>query len=260
MEDIEVEKQMSSMSRRSFVWGGVALVGLVVGRNWLISREDNNGVGYPFRRALEFNEAVSRRVFRRDRLAQSFDKSEAGEPRTNGMEGLADEVDPNLWRLKLVGAHGQSEPMEIDLQTIMSLPKHEIVTELKCIEGWSQVVHWTGARLADFIEKYPPKTVSGAAPDVKGKPEDLMPYIGIVTPDGGYYVGLELESALHEQTLLCYEMNGKPLSSDHGAPIRLAIPVKYGIKNIKRVGTLTYASAKPADYWAERGYDWYAGH
>lgn len=68
-----------------------------------------------------------------------------------------------------------------------------------------------------------------------------------------------MPSALHPQTLLAYEMNGKPLEAGHGAPLRLAIPVKYGIKNIKRIGSIEYTDERPKDYWAERGYDWYAG-
>ena len=64
---------------------------------------------------------------------------------------------------------------------------------------------------------------------------------------------------MHSQTLLCYEMNGAPLSMEHGAPLRLTIPVKYGIKNIKRIGRITYSAERPRDYWAEEGYDWYAG-
>ena len=76
----------------------------------------------------------------------------------------------------------------------------------------------------------------------------------------GYYVGLDIESALHPQTLLCYAMDDRPLSLGHGAPLRLVIPVKYGIKNIKRIGTIRFTDERPADYWAERGYDWYAGH
>jgi DMSO/TMAO reductase YedYZ molybdopterin-dependent catalytic subunit len=135
-----------------------------------------------------------------------------------------------------------------------------MTTELKCIEGWSIIVQWAGARLADFIAKYPPATRSGEPLDIKNKPQDLPGYIGMSTPDGGYYVGLDMESALHPQTLLCYEMNGQPLTLEHGAPLRLAIPVKYGIKNIKRIGTISYANSRPADYWAEQGYDWYAGH
>ena len=61
------------------------------------------------------------------------------------------------------------------------------------------------------------------------------------------------------QTLLCYEMNGEPLNLDPGAPLRLAIPVKYGIKNIKRIGTIKFTNERPADYWAEQGYDYYSG-
>jgi DMSO/TMAO reductase YedYZ molybdopterin-dependent catalytic subunit len=76
----------------------------------------------------------------------------------------------------------------------------------------------------------------------------------------GYYVGLDIESVLHPQTLLCYAMNHQPLTPEHGAPLRLVIPVKYGIKYIKWIGTIRFTDERPTDYWAERGYDWYAGH
>jgi DMSO/TMAO reductase YedYZ molybdopterin-dependent catalytic subunit len=79
------------------------------------------------------------------------------------------------------------------------------------------------------------------------------------TPDQAYFVGLDSASALHPQTLLCYEMNGADLTGAHGAPLRLVIPVKYGIKNIKRIGEITYTNERPEDYWANEGYDWYAG-
>ncbi len=69
-----------------------------------------------------------------------------------------------------------------------------------------------------------------------------------------------MASALHPQTLLAYEMAGSALTLEHGAPLRLVTPVKYGIKSIKRIGTIRFTNDRPADYWAERGYDWYAGH
>ena len=135
-----------------------------------------------------------------------------------------------------------------------------MTTEMKCIEGWSVIVTWAGARFSDFAARYAPQTQSGDAPDVRKKPQDLLPFVGIKTPDGAYYVGLDLQSALHPQTLLCYEMNGKPLELEHGAPLRLVTPVKYGIKHIKRIGTIEYSMSRPKDYWAERGYDWGSGH
>ncbi|MGH9668262.1 MAG: molybdopterin-dependent oxidoreductase, partial [Bryobacteraceae bacterium] len=135
---------------------------------------------------------------------------------------------------------------ELALDAIQRLPRVEVTTELRCIEGWTKIVHWTGARFADFAARY--------APDAR-----QADYAGLETPDGEYYVGLEMASALHPQTLLAYQMNGSPLAPEHGAPLRLVAPVKYGIKSIKRVGRIHFAGARPADYWAERGYDWYAG-
>ena len=75
-----------------------------------------------------------------------------------------------------------------------------------------------------------------------------------------YYVGLDRPSALHPQTLLCYEMNGAPLTQGHGAPLRLVSTVKYGYKCIKRISLIDLTEQRPPDYWAKCGYDWYGGH
>jgi hypothetical protein len=257
--DDEAERQMRAMSRRSFLWSAVALGGGYSSWRWLVSRRDADGIPWPFRRALEANEELGRDLFRPTRLAPTFSKSQISAPRANGDIGMSDDLDPAAWNLQVEGL-ASGETGEVSLRDIKSLPRVEITTELKCIEGWSIIVHWTGARFSDFIAKYPPAARSGDALDIKNKPHDLPGYVALTTPDGGYYVGLDMESALHPQTLLCYEMNGAPLSLEHGAPLRLAIPVKYGIKSIKRIGTLTYTNRRPADYWAEQGYDWYAGH
>jgi DMSO/TMAO reductase YedYZ molybdopterin-dependent catalytic subunit len=126
-----------------------------------------------------------------------------------------------------------------------------MVTQLKCIEGWSEIVHWGGARLRDFMHAYPP---------ARGENGRLPRYVGFETPDRQYYVGLYMEDALHPQTLLCYEMNGQPLSREHGAPLRLVTPLKYGIKHLKQIGSISYTDRRPRDYWAENDYDYYAGH
>ena len=57
-----------------------------------------------------------------------------------------------------------------------------------------------------------------------------------------------------------YEMDGEPLEQAHGAPLRLVMPIKYGYKGIKRIGTIWFTNDRPNDFWAEQGYDWYAGH
>lgn len=155
----------------------------------------------------------------------------------------------------------QDPGLLLTLDDIRALPRVEMTTELKCIEGWSTIVNWAGARFADFAALYqPPTRAGGGTPDVRERPRELVRYVGLETPDGGYYIGMDMASALHPQTLLCYEMNGQPLTPEHGAPLRLVAPVKYGIKYIKRIGRITFTDERPGDFWAERGYDWHSGH
>jgi hypothetical protein len=138
----------------------------------------------------------------------------------------------------------------LTMDDVTSLPHKELVTEFKCIEGWSQVVHWGGYRLADLIAKYPPEK----------KPDGSMPkYVYMETPDGDYYCGFSLQACMHPQSLLATEMAGRPLTQWHGAPIRLHMPIKYGYKQIKRIGLIAYTDMQPDDYWTKLGYDWYAG-
>ena len=261
--DQAVAQEMRRRARRSFLWGAAAVATGLGGWRWLTTRRVDDGILWPLRRGLEINEQLARDYFRDTRLARTFPREAAQEPRVNGDIGLEAELDAASWRLTVEGladADEREDELQLTLDQIKALPRVEMVTELKCIEGWSTVVHWAGARFADFINAYRPATRNGDPSDPQRNPQALVRYVSLTSEDGGYYVGLDMESALHPQTLLCYEMNGAPLTSVHGAPLRLAIPVKYGIKNIKRIGTIHFTDQRPADYWAERGYDWYAGH
>jgi hypothetical protein len=269
--DVEVERQIHRMSRRSLIWGAGAIFGVYGFWDWLATRRDDDGIPWPLRRVLEINEQFARDYFRPSRLAPQFPLSAGTTPRANGDIGLSDDFDPEGWKLTLIGAaaskgsgcsddNTNDSGLQLTLKQIQALPRREMVTELKCIEGWSSVVHWTGARFSDFLSRYPPAASEEEADSGDARPEARARYVSLETPDGGYYVGLDMASALHPQTLLCYAMNGQPLTLAHGAPLRLVIPVKYGIKNLKRIGKITYTNTRPRDYWAEQGYDWYAGH
>ncbi len=256
----EVRREMRRLTRRSFATGGVAALLGLGGWAWLWTRQDEDQVHWPLRRVLEFNERMARAYFRPDRLAPNFPPERASEPRVNGNYGMNENFDPSRWSLHVKQTGSRPQSKDLSLKDIKALPRTEMVTELKCIEGWSNVVQWAGARLLDFAAFYRLGTASGDRPDPAGRPDDLLPYVRMETPDKEYYVGLDMASALHPQTLLCYEMNGEPLPFAHGAPLRLVIPVKYGIKNIKRIGTILFSDQRPNDFWAERGYDWYSGH
>lgn len=276
MTDEQAGAVLARRSRRSFVVAASALVAGGFGLRWLL-QPGSRGI---FDRSRAFNEQLGRKLFDLDSSAPEFPRDRAREPRVNGTEGLSDGFDPARWRLQVTGlAKAQdfsqftsdlsyegsvenpvaekfpSRPtagLLLSLQDIKALPRVEMTTELKCIEGWSTVVHWAGARFSDFAAKYPPQ----AGTDNGGK---FPSYVSLVTPDRGYYVGLDMPSILHPQTLLCYEMNGEALTLPHGGPLRLVTTAKYGIKQIKRIGRIAYSETRPADFWAEQGYDWYSG-
>jgi DMSO/TMAO reductase YedYZ molybdopterin-dependent catalytic subunit len=242
----DIERELARKTRRSFVVGGAAAAVGLAGWTWLATREKANGIQWPLRKTLRANERIAQAYYRPSRLSPEFPRSEAvREARINGDEGMSDDFDPDTWKLRIENTAASNAPVELTLDEVRKMPRAEHVTELKCVEGWSYVQQWAGVRFSDFAKKFP------LSPDCQ--------YVALETPDKGYYVGLDLPSAMHPQTLLCYEMNDVPLEDEHGAPLRLVIPTKYGIKNLKRIGTIRYAAQRPADYWAERGYDWYAG-
>lgn len=249
------------MSRRGFLWAGAAVLGGYGGIRWLASRREDDGIVWPFRKAMQLNEQLARDFYRNAAMAPTFDKAKAIEPTVNLLdeEYQADEIDPEAYRLSVSGLFGKSEPVELTLNDLKKLPRTEQTTELNCIEGWTAIVHWAGVRFADLADHLGPATRSGDKPDVRRRPDDVLEYVGMETVDGLYYVGLDTLSALHPQTLIAYEMNGEELTPEHGYPIRVVIPTKYGIKNIKRIGTIAFTAERPKDYWAEQGYDWYAG-
>jgi DMSO/TMAO reductase YedYZ molybdopterin-dependent catalytic subunit len=257
--DVELARRLRRLSRRGFALGGVAALAGFAGWRWLVTRHEEDGLPWPLRRALEFNGRVARGSFSASRRSPEFHRSAARMPRVNGSIGLESDIDLATWRLEVIGSTGEQARRLLSLDDIRGLPRVEMTTELRCIEGWSKVVHWAGARLSDLAAVTGSATRSGQPADPTGHDDDLLGYVALETPDREYYVGLDMASALHPQTLLCYEMDGRPLTLDHGAPLRLMTPLKYGIKSLKRIGTIRFTDARPADYWAERGYDWYAG-
>lgn len=200
----------------------------------------------PLRRALNQNELFMRRIFSRNHLVKTYPVSMAAKNvRQNSDIGVEGTFNPADWKLTVKKKNGETLTFTFD--DIKKLPKTEIVFDFKCVEGWDQIQHWGGVTFIDFLDH------------LNLHSEVDAEYVGMMTPDKKYYVGIDMPSALHPQTILAYEMNGKPMPIGHGYPLRLIIPVKYGIKNLKRIGTITFANTRPPDYWAEKGYDYYSG-
>ena len=227
-----------------FVLAGAAFTGW----KWLRHQPADSGkTSLPLRRILNTNETIFNSIFSNKHLAKEYSKSKAtASPRVNGDLGLKTAFDPTTWSMSIIKAKGDT--LKLKLEDIQKLPKTEIVFNFKCIEGWSQITYWGGVKFSEFMKAYGLNE------------ESAMKYLGLATPDKQYYVGIDMPSALHPQTLLCYELNGKPLPMDQGYPLRLIIPVKYGVKSLKRIGFMYFDNKRTPDYWADKkGYDYYGG-
>ncbi len=239
-----VNRELSRRTRRDFLIGGLAAAAAIGGYEWVTRAKQANGTPWPQRRVLDFNGKLARGYVSPSHLMPTYSRDRVAYLKANGDIGMGPPFDPQNWQLQ-VDTGGPA--LSLSLDDVKALPKIEMITQFCCIEGWSTVAYWGGARFSDFTQKY-------FRPGAK-----LPKYVSMQTPDEDYYVGIDMKSAMHPQTLLAYEQNGKPLETQHGAPLRLVIPVKYGIKNIKRIGLIRYTNDRPDDYWAEEGYDWFAG-
>ncbi len=243
LDDAEAKRAMFRRSRRGFIVGGAAALIGIFGWRWMPDETKYKLL----RGTLEFNEWVSENLYSSRRLAPEFPPDRIMPERVNGMVGLDGEgFDPSTWVLTVAGL-GAAGEITLTLDDIKRLPRTEMITEFKCIEGWSIIQKWAGVRFSDLVAKY-------------GDATHLTKFVSLVTPDAGYFVGWEMQSIMHPQTLLAYELNGQPLTLEHGAPLRLASPLKYGIKQLKRIGRIEFTNERPRDYWGEQGYDWYSGH
>jgi DMSO/TMAO reductase YedYZ molybdopterin-dependent catalytic subunit len=162
------------------------------------------------------------------------------------------------WRLTVDGL--VRRPLSLSLAEIKALPARTQITQHNCDEGWTAIGQWTGVQLSHLLQE-----------------AELMPNVRYIvfhcldelerSPDhsGLYYESLDLFDAFHPQTILAYEMNGKPLPVAHGAPLRLRVERQVGYKHakyltrIEAVERLDRMGRGKGGFWEDRGYQWYAG-
>lgn len=153
-----------------------------------------------------------------------------------------------------------ARPLSLSLADLRALPARSQITRHDCVEGWSSIGKWTGARLSAVLRAAGLKDEARFI--VFHCADKLEP-----TADerGRYYESIDLDDAFHEQTLLAYDMNDAPLSVAHGAPVRLRVERQLGYKHAKyvmriaAVDSLEPIGGGKGGYWEDRGYEWYAG-
>ena len=148
--------------------------------------------------------------------------------------------DPATWRLRIDGLVRQ--PVELSYADLRALPKAEQVSTFHCVTGWIvKNVRWGGVRFHDLLAAAQPLPQAGA--------------LHFVSTEKPYDDFLELRQVRLHDVMLAYELNGKPLPRQHGAPARVVIPEMYGYKNVKWVERIEVVRKPGLGYWEQRGYD-----
>jgi DMSO/TMAO reductase YedYZ molybdopterin-dependent catalytic subunit len=198
------------------------------------------------KKGLGFSDWASARLFRSGHRAPEFNNSDLtpfGKFPINGYDVDDPGVILENWTLTVSGA--VQKPGEYTLAQVQALPRIRQNTRHICVEGWDVIGRFGGARLSDFLN------MVGADPVAR--------FITVNCADD-YYESLDMATALHPQTLLCYEMYEQPLTREHGAPLRLQIPTKVGYKQAKYLTDLKVTSVLDrVGYWEDQGYSSFYG-
>ncbi|MDB5399081.1 MAG: hypothetical protein QOD93_4499 [Acetobacteraceae bacterium] len=206
---------------------------------------DNDAVQSFLARFSEWNDRVQAALFSGQRLAPTFSETQAVKNfRYNAWYGpdKAPNLDPADYRLLLSGKIADKKPWTVD--ELHALPQQTQITRHICVEGWSMIGKWTGTPLRTFLDRVGADTTAR--------------YVGFECADG-YYEGIDMQTALHPQTLMAFKLADEILPRQHGFPFKLRIPTKLGFKNPKFITTMYVTNKQPRGYWTDRGYNWFSG-
>jgi len=184
-------------------------------------------------------------LFSRSKLAPTYSEKDLTRPfpfNAYYSEDEAPVVDPATYKFEISGLVDNKKPWTLD--ELHALPEVSQITRHVCVEGWSAIGSWQGARLSNFLKRI------GA--DTKAK------YIWFKCAEG-YTNTIDMPTALHPQTQMTFKYDHKLLPLAYGFPMKIRIPTKLGYKNPKYVVAMEVTNTDKGGYWEDRGYEWFAG-
>lgn len=156
---------------------------------------------------------------------------------------------PFPWTISVEGL--VQRPLTLDVeQLIRSMSLEERIYRLRCVETWSMVVPWTGFPLASLLARCNPLSRATHVQFICADRADEMP--GIESQPWyawPYYEALRLDEATNELAFIATGIYGEPLPAQHGAPLRVVLPWKYGFKGPKAVTRLVFTDSQPRTFW-----------
>ena len=248
-------KRENAMKRRQFLKGTLGAAGLVA----LAGCDNLTQSGWLpsiLGMAEKLTDRVQRTITPTKALAKEYTEADLSAvfPVNGNTNPGTEEYDNMLrhnfsdWEVTIDGL--VSKPTVFSLAAIKEMPARTQITRHDCVEGWSAIGKWTGVPLGDLMHKVEPLPQAQYAVFHCADVDDS----GIP-----YYESMALQDAFHPQTILAYELNGRPLDVPHGAPLRLYSPTKLGYKLTKYLVSMTFTDQRPGGYWEDQGYPWFGG-
>jgi DMSO/TMAO reductase YedYZ molybdopterin-dependent catalytic subunit len=239
----DAAKLLPDPSRRLFLRGaaGLGAITMLTGCDII----DSNAADSALAMMSRFNDRVQALLFNPNTLAPTYSERDITRPFPFNAyydEDEAPEVDAETYRLEVGGMVDEKKPWT--LQELYALPQEKQITRHVCVEGWSAIGSWTGARLSDFLKRV------GA--DTRAK------YVWFQCAEG-YANTIDMPTALHPQTQMTFRFADETLPRRYGFPMKIRIPTKLGFKNPKHVIAMHVTNKDLGGYWEDRGYNWFSG-
>ncbi len=250
---------MSNLTRRALLAGGVVAAGAAVaaaltavGRRFGLVPPDAGGIYGPG----ETLSYAAHRLLGRNALALEFPSSMiSARPFANEISSPTEVFERHRaenfvnWRLVVEGHVVQ--PISLSLADLRAMQVRSQITEVTCEEGWSYVAEWTGTPLSGILSRV------GVRPTAR--------YVLYYSTDPEWWESIDIDEAMHPQTLVTWGMNGADLPVPFGGPLRLRVPRQLGYKSVKFINRLIVTDSLErfgsgtGQSVANDGYAWYAG-
>jgi sulfoxide reductase catalytic subunit YedY len=156
------------------------------------------------------------------------------------------------WTVEISGE--VTTPKRFDIDALLKLaPLEERIYRHRCVEGWSMVIPWVGYALSNLLKQVQPTSRAKFVEFTTLMAPEQFPGQRQAILDWPYTEGLRIDEAMHPLAIMVFGLYGKPLPNQNGAPIRLAVPWKYGFKGIKSIVKIRLVEQQPISSWMKAG-------
>lgn len=160
----------------------------------------------------------------------------------------AQKLNTRPWAIHVDGLVNKPRTFDID-DLLKTMPIEERVLRLRCVEAWAMAVPWAGFALRELLKQVEPKSeATHVRFETFYQPFTAQGQLEFWEP-WPYVEGLTIKEAMNELAFLATGIYGHPLPKQHGAPVRLVVPWKYGFKNIKSIVKIQLVNYRPATFW-----------